>query len=76
MSTAAMPGHGRLMNVGHAASYLGVSQASLRNWSDQGKVPVYRTPGGQRRYLREDLERVVHSWREEPATSAFTAVRS
>lgn len=71
-----MQGHGRLMNVGHAASYLGVSQASLRNWSDQGKVPVYRTPGGQRRYLREDLEQVVHSWREQPAAPVFTTVGS
>ncbi len=32
------------LNVGQAAEYLGVSAASLRNWSDQGKVPVYRTP--------------------------------
>jgi excisionase family DNA binding protein len=64
------------MNVGHAASYLGVSQASLRNWSDQGKVPVYRTPGGQRRYLREDLEQVMHSWREQPAAPVLTTVGS
>ena len=29
--------------------FLGVSAASLRKWSDQGIVQVYRTPGGQRR---------------------------
>lgn len=52
------------LNVGQAAEYLGVSAASLRNWSDQGKLPVYRTPGGQRRYRISDLEKFVESWRE------------
>jgi excisionase family DNA binding protein len=54
------------LNVGQAAEYLGVSAASLRNWSDQGKVPVYRTPGGQRRYRVSDLDRFIESWRETP----------
>ena len=57
------------MNVGQAAEYLGVSAASLRNWSDQGKVPVYRTPGGQRRYRVADLDRFIESWRETPAAT-------
>jgi excisionase family DNA binding protein len=58
------------MNVGQAAEYLGVSAASLRNWSDQGKVPVYRTPGGQRRYRVTDLEKFIESWRETPVAQA------
>ena len=53
-------------SVGGAAEYLGVSAASLRNWSDQGKVPVYRTPGGQRRYRVTDLDKFIESWRETP----------
>lgn len=39
----------RFLNVSDAAELLGVSAASLRKWSDQGLVPVYRTTGGQRR---------------------------
>lgn len=58
------------MNVGQAAAFLGVSPASLRNWSDRGCLPVYRTPGGQRRYRLEDLDRFVDSWRERPAGAA------
>ena len=54
------------LNVGQAAEYLGVSAASLRNWSDQGKVPVYRTPGGQRRYRVTDLDKFIESWKETP----------
>src|SRR5436190_14955059 len=32
----------KLMNVGQAADYLGVSSASLRKWSNDGLVPVFR----------------------------------
>ena len=58
------------LNVGQAAEYLGVSAASLRNWSDQGNDPVYRTPGGQRRYRVSDLETFIESWRESPVGEA------
>lgn len=59
-----MPRSSRFMNVGQAAGYLGVSAASLRNWSNRGLVPVYRTPGGQRRYDETDLDDFMHSMRE------------
>ncbi len=54
----------RLLNVGQAAEYVGVSAASLRKWSNEGLVTVYRTPGGQRRYSRDDLDRFMSSMRE------------
>ena len=54
----------RLLNVGQAAEYVGVSAASLRKWSNEGLVTVYRTPGGQRRYSREDLDVFMSSMRE------------
>lgn len=59
----------RLLNVSEAATYLGVSAASLRKWSDQGLVDVYRTPGGQRRYSLDDLEGFIASMRQ-PAAGA------
>ena len=54
----------RFLNVGQAAAYLGVSPASLRTWSNRGLVATYRTPGGQRRYDRADLDAFMHSMRE------------
>jgi excisionase family DNA binding protein len=54
----------RLLNVGEAAAYLGVSAASLRKWSNEGLVGTYRTPGGQRRYSIEDLDAFMRSMRE------------
>lgn len=65
----------RLLNVGEAATYLGVSAASLRSWSDRGLVPSYRTPGGQRRYSRDDLDRFIESMRV-PAPSGAEARRT
>ena len=57
----------RFLNVSEAADFLGVSAASLRKWSDEGLVPVYRTPGGQRRFAAEGLERVLESMRQPSA---------
>jgi excisionase family DNA binding protein len=53
--------HRRLLTIGEAAVYLGVSAGSLRKWSDQGLIRVYRTPGGQRRYAQADLDEFMRS---------------
>jgi excisionase family DNA binding protein len=64
----------RFLNVGKAATYLGVSPASLRHWSDAGRLRVYRTPGGQRRYRPIDLDAFMTSMREaSPRHSEETA---
>jgi len=47
------------LSTGEAAKLLGVSIASLRRWSDDGVIPHWRTPGGQRRYRRVDLTRFI-----------------
>ena len=60
MESAAETGR-RLLTIGEAAVYLGVSAASLRKWSDQGLIRVYRTPGGQRRYATADLDEFMRS---------------
>ena len=44
-----------------AARYLGVSLATVRRWSNAGFLPGYRTPGGQRRFSREQLDAFVRS---------------
>ena len=54
----------KFLNVSEAADFLGVSAASVRKWSDQGLVSVFRTPGGQRRYSPADLEAFLDSMRQ------------
>jgi excisionase family DNA binding protein len=39
-----------------AAKYLGVSLATIRRWADAGHLSCYRTPGGQRRFSRDQLD--------------------
>ncbi len=56
-----------------AAAFLGVDQSTLRHWADSGRVPVYRTPGGHRRFRERDLRgllRVAPSAKPDPG-SAF-----
>jgi excisionase family DNA binding protein len=44
-----------------AARYLGVSLATVRRWADAGHLSCYRTPGGQRRFSRDQLDHFIGS---------------
>jgi excisionase family DNA binding protein len=60
---APTPAHERqlVFTSSQAARYLGVSLATIRRWADAGHLSCYRTPGGQRRFSREQLDAFVHS---------------
>ncbi|MDQ3547850.1 MAG: helix-turn-helix domain-containing protein [Chloroflexota bacterium] len=47
------------LSIDAACKLLGVDQSTLRRWSDSGKIPVFRTPGGHRRYNEDDLRALV-----------------
>ena len=49
----------RLLPIGEACLYLGVSRATLLNAEEQGLIRPARTPGGHRRYGKEDLDRLL-----------------
>ncbi len=42
--------------LGKAAALLGVHTMTLRRWSDSGRFPSYRTPGGHRRFALDDIQ--------------------
>lgn len=46
----------RWLSLRDACRLLDVSQTTLRQWADGGHLRVYRTPGGHRRFLREDVD--------------------
>jgi excisionase family DNA binding protein len=48
------------LTLSEASKLLGVHPATLRQWSDEGKVRIFRTPGGHRRFSRPDIERMLH----------------
>jgi excisionase family DNA binding protein len=47
-----------------AADILGVHPATVRNWADRGDVASRRTPGGHRRFNRDDLLRQAQTHEE------------
>lgn len=50
----------RLMMIGEAAEFCGVSKETLRNWDRDGKLIAERHPvTGYRYYAKKDVERFV-----------------
>lgn len=45
----------RWLSLRAACQLLEVNEATVRQWGDNGYLRVYRTPGGHRRFLRDDV---------------------
>lgn len=58
----------RWVTLGAAAKLLGVSESTIRRWADAGEIRSYRTSGGHRRILAEDLKHIVAT--VQPAQAA------
>jgi excisionase family DNA binding protein len=50
-----------LVGISEASQLLGVSEATLRQWTDEGNLKAFVTPGGHRRYSREELKEFMNS---------------
>jgi excisionase family DNA binding protein len=82
--SSAAPAHGdgdaRWVTLGRARDLLGVDESTLRRWADTGRLRVYRTPGGHRRFLLDNLEDLVAgeagaSGRDEVGRLALARIR-
>jgi excisionase family DNA binding protein len=47
------------LSLGPASRAVGVYPDTLRRWADSGRIPMYTTPGGHRRFRQTDIDRVV-----------------
>ena len=63
------PNDGEWLSLRDACRLLDVSDTTLRQWADAGHLRVYRTPGGHRRFLRQDVESLTQAARP----SGYTA---
>lgn len=52
-------GDSEYLAIGETAARLGVSVATIRRWDERGALPSVRTPGGQRRFRRADVEALL-----------------
>jgi len=50
-----------LLSISEASQLLGVSEGSLRQWTDEGMIKAFITPGGHRRYNEADLNRFMET---------------
>ncbi len=62
------------LSLADASHVLGVSGATLRRWADDGRVPVFTTPGGHRRFSRRTLQHLLPATRRDrPALARLGA---
>ena len=61
------------LTLGQAAAFLGAAQSTVRKWADSGRLPAFYTPGGHRRFRRDDLEAFLAEPRGGPGSRAAAA---
>ena len=57
------------LSLGRASKLLGVSHSTVRRWADAGEVRSYRTSGGHRRILAEDVRQFMTQNSQTAGTS-------
>jgi len=55
---------GPLVTISEASRIFGVNEATLRQWTSQGRLKAFITPGGHRRYSRAELRKFLSSHRK------------
>ena len=68
----APPKSTKWLSMREASELLGISASTLRRWSDRHTIPSSKTPGGHRRYDREDIERLAQQL-ASPSVPALAA---
>jgi excisionase family DNA binding protein len=70
---------GQWLTLSQAAEMIGVHPSTVRLWSDKGRIPVHRTQGRHRRYLRAEVELWIRAARQahvlEPDSLVQQALR-
>ncbi|MFM8321959.1 MAG: helix-turn-helix domain-containing protein [Chloroflexota bacterium] len=64
------------LSLGDVAQILGVHPSTVRSWSDQGVLPVHRTKGGHRRYMRSEVDLWLLAQRSTGAGEANLVVQN
>ena len=67
------PPLGQWLTLQEASGRLDVHPATLRLWADRGRVRSFRTPGGHRRFLEEDIKAIATEARAPELDLLMTA---
>jgi excisionase family DNA binding protein len=60
----------QVLSRSDVAQTFGVSPSTITRWAREGKLPCIVTLGGQRRYLRDDVAKLVAAARRAVPVSA------
>jgi excisionase family DNA binding protein len=58
------------VGISAASQLLGISETTLRRWTDEGRIRVFVTPGGHRRYSANQLRQFVQAHRATHGTAS------
>ncbi len=53
------------LSIKEASHILGVSEVTLRHWTDEGKIIAFITPGGHRRYSIATLKKFIRKYKHK-----------
>ncbi len=67
---------GEWLSLSQVSKILGVHPSTVRNWSDQGYLPVHRTRGGHRRYRRSEVDLWLQTQREDGPSESHLVVQN
>lgn len=60
----------RPLTTGQVAERFGVHPTTVIAWADAGKIPFFRTPGGDRRFHVADVEALLTPTTTDPEAAA------
>ena len=63
------------LSMGEISKFLGVHPSTVRNWTDQGKMPVHRTRGGHRRFKRSEVDKWLQSQQASAPNEASLVIQ-
>ena len=55
-----MKNNEKTLSVQKSAQYIGVSKQTIRNWCNKNKIQYFKTPSGQRRIHKSQLQTIIN----------------
>lgn len=55
----------KMLSIGEASAYIGLSRDTLRRWEKRGKITSLRSPTNRRYYTQEQLDKLISKSTQE-----------
>jgi len=58
----------KVLRPAQVAELFGVTDITVNKWADEGLIPSFRTPGGQRRFWADEIDDHIEQSRPRAAS--------